>query len=215
MDDITLRQLILDELEFEPSIDAANIGVTSDNGVITLSGHVSTYAEKEVAERATRRIKGVKAIAMGIEVRPAGAHRTADDEIAKRAVNTIGWHVTIPKDAVQVKVQNGWVTLNGRVEWHYQKNAAAGAVRDLSGVVGVSNLLEVAPRITSSDVKKRIEDAFRRDAEIEAHAINVNVADGKVTLHGKVKTWSERQAAEHAAWSAPGVRTVEDHLSIG
>ncbi len=215
MDDITLRQLILDELEFEPSIDAANIGVTSDNGVVTLSGHVSTYAEKEVAERATRRIKGVKAIAVGIEVRPAGAHRTADDEIAKRAVNTIGWHVTIPKDAVQVKVQNGWVTLNGRVEWQYQKNAAAGAVRDLSGVVGVSNLIEVAPRVSSFDVKKRIEDAFRRDAEIEAHAINVNVTDGTVTLRGKVKTWAERQAAEHAAWSAPGVRTVEDHLSIG
>jgi osmotically-inducible protein OsmY len=215
MDDVTLRQLILDELEFEPCIDAANIGVTADDGVITLSGHVATYAEKEAAERATRRIKGVKAIAQGIEVRPIGTHRTADDEIAKRAVNTIGWHVTIPKDAVQVKVQNGWVTLNGRVEWQYQKNAAADAVRDLSGVVGVSNMVEVAPHVSSTDVKRRIEDAFRRDAEIEAHSINVNVADGKVTLQGKVKTWSERQAAEHAAWSAPGVRTVEDRLAVG
>ncbi|GAC1043171.1 BON domain-containing protein [Rhizobium sp. No.120] len=215
MDDITLRQLILDELEFEPSVDAANIGVTANNGVITLSGHVPTYAEREAAERATRRVKGVKAIAQGIEVRPIGTHRTADDEIAKRAVNTIGWHVTIPKDAVQVKVQNGWVTLNGRVEWQYQKNAAADAVRDLSGVVGVSNMIEVAPHASSIDVKKRIENAFRRDAEIEAHAINVNVANGKVTLQGKVKTWSERQAAEHAAWSAPGVRTVEDRLSVG
>ena len=215
MDDITLRQLILDELEFEPSIDAANIGVAADNGVITLTGHVSTYAEREAAERATRRIKGVKAIAQDIEVRPAGTHKTADDEIAKRAVNTLGWHVTVPKDAVQVKVQNGWITLNGRVEWQYQKTAAADAVRDLSGVVGVSNMIEVTPHASSVDVKKRIEDAFRRDAEIEAKAININVADGKVTLQGKVKTWSERQAAEHAAWSAPGVRSVEDRLLVG
>lgn len=215
MDDITLRQLILDELEFEPSIDPANIGVAADNGVITLTGHVSTYAEREAAERATRRIKGVKAIAQDIEVRPAGTHKTADDEIAKRAVNTLGWHVTVPKDAVQVKVQNGWVTLNGRVEWQYQKTAAADAIRDLSGVVGVSNMIEVTPRVSSADVKKRIEDAFRRDAEIEAKGININVADGKVTLQGKVKTWSERQAAEHAAWSAPGVHNVEDRLLVG
>ncbi|NTF82945.1 BON domain-containing protein [Rhizobium rhizogenes] len=215
MDDITLRQLVIDELEFDPSINAANIGVTAENGVITLTGHVPTYAEKEAAERTTRRIKGVKAIAQDIEVRPAGTHKTADDEIAKRSVNTIAWHVTIPKDAVQVKVQNGWVTLNGRVEWQYQKTAAADAVRDLSGVVGVSNMIEVAPRASSADVKKRIEDAFRRDAEIEAKAININVADGKVTLQGKVKTWSERQAAEHAAWSAPGVRNVEDRLLVG
>ena len=215
MDNITLRQLVLDELEFDPSIDAANIGVAAENGVITLTGHVSTYAEKEAAERTTRRIKGVKAIAQEIEVRPAGTHKTADDEIAKRAVNTLGWHVTVPKDAVQVKVQNGWITLNGRVEWQYQKTAAADAVRDLSGVVGVSNMIEVTPRASSVDVKKRIEDAFRRDAEIEAKAININVADGKVTLQGKVKTWSERQAAEHAAWSAPGVRSVEDRLLVG
>ena len=215
MDDITLRQLILDELEFAPSIDAANIGVAADNGVITLTGHVSTYAEREAAERATRRIKGVKAIAQDIEVRPAGTHKTADDEIAKRAVNTLGWHVTVPKDAVQVKVQNGWVTLNGRVEWQYQKTAAADAIRDLSGVVGVSNMIEVTPRVSSADVKKRIEDAFRRDAEIEAKGININVADGMVTLQGKVKTWSERQAAEHAAWSAPGVHNVEDRLLVG
>ncbi|MBB3387134.1 MULTISPECIES: BON domain-containing protein [unclassified Rhizobium] len=215
MDNITLRQLVLDELEFDPSIDAANIGVAAENGVITLTGHVSTYAEKEAAERTTRRIKGVKAIAQEIEVRPAGTHKTADDEIAKRAVNTLGWHVTVPKDAVQVKVQNGWITLNGRVEWQYQKTAAADAVRDLSGVVGVSNMIEVTPHASSVDVKKRIEDAFRRDAEIEAKAININVADGKVTLQGKVKTWSERQAAEHAAWSAPGVRSVEDRLLVG
>ncbi len=214
MDDITLRQLILDELEFEPSVNAADIGITCDNGVVTLSGHVPTFAEKAAAERATLRVKGVKAIAEGIEVRPVGTHRTADDEIAKRAVNTISWHVTIPKDAVQLEVANGWVTLRGRVEWQYQKNAAADAVRDLSGVIGVSNLIEVTPRPSATDVKKRIEDAFRRDAEIEAEAINIHVADGKVTLHGKVKTWAERQAAEHAAWSAPGVRTVEDHLSI-
>ncbi|MBB6303739.1 BON domain-containing protein [Rhizobium leucaenae] len=214
MDNITLRRNVLDELEFEPSIDAADIGVTADEGVVTLTGHVATYAEKETAERVVRRIKGVKGIAQEIEVRPAGTHITADDEIAKRAIHMIGWHVAIPKDSVQVKVQNGWINLNGKVEWQYQKNAAAAAVRDLSGVVGVSNMIEVMPRVSSVDVRKRIEDAFRRDAELEAQSIRVNVADGKVTLDGRVKTWSERQAAEHAAWRAPGVRTVEDHISV-
>ena len=121
----------------------------------------------------------------------------------------------MPRDAVTVRVQNGWVTLEGKVEWQYQRNAAASAIRDLAGVVGISNLIAVAPRPTSSDVKRRIEDAFRRDAELEAQAIQVNVLDGKVTLDGTVKRWSERQAAEHAAWSAAGVKSVEDHLRIG
>lgn len=215
MTDLTLRQDVLDELEFEPSINAAHIGVTAERGVITLSGHVSTYSEREAAEKAARRVKGVQAIAQEIEVRPFGTHITADDEIAKRSANTLAWRTTVPRDAVKVKVQKGWVTLEGKLEWQYQKAAAANAIRDLAGVVGISNLIEVTPRPTASNVKQRIEEAFRRDAELQARSIRVNVTDGKVTLDGTVKRWSERHAAEHAAWSAGGVKAVEDHLRIG
>ncbi|KRB58334.1 ornithine aminotransferase [Rhizobium sp. Root708] len=215
MNDLHLRQTILDELEFEPSIDAADIGVAADNGIVTLTGHVRTYAEKEAAERVVRRVKGVRGIAAEIEVRIFGPKETDDDDIARRAVKMLDWNVSVPKDSVQVRVLKGWVTLRGEVEWQYQKNAACDAVRDLAGVVGVSNLVELTPRITATDVKKRIEDAFQRDAALEAGAIKIDVKDRKVTLSGKVKTWSERQAAERAAWSAPGIAILDDRLTVG
>lgn len=215
MSDIQLRQDILDELDFEPSIDAADVGVAVEDGVITLTGHVPTYAQKITVEDVVRRVKGVKGIAQHIEVRPFGTHRTADDEIAKRAVNTIKWNTSVPAGAVQVKIQDGWVTLTGKVDWQYQKAAAADAVRDLSGVVGVLNQIQINPRASASDVKKRIEDALKRNAEIEAQAIRVNVLDGgKVTLEGRVQAWAERRAAERAAWSAPGVSAVDDRIII-
>jgi osmotically-inducible protein OsmY len=214
MMDLTLRQNILDELEFEPSIDAAHIGVAAEDGIVTLTGHVSSYWEKTTAENVVKRVKGVKGIAEEIEVRLIGQKGTADDEIAKRAVNAVTWNVSIPKDKVQVKVQDGWITLTGKVEWQYQKNAAAEAVRGLAGVVDVANQIEITPRASGTDIKKRIEDALKRDAETEAQAIRVQVSDGRVTLEGKVKAWSDRQAAERAAWSSPGVRMVEDRISI-
>jgi osmotically-inducible protein OsmY len=214
MIDLTLREDILDELEFDPSIDAAHIGVAVDNGIVTLSGHVSSYWEKTTAENVVRHVKGVKGIAEEIEVRLTGHKGTADDEIAKRAVNAITWNVSIPRDKVQVKVQDGWLTLSGKVEWQYQKNAAAEAVRGLAGVVGVTNQIEITPRASGADIKKRIEDALKRAAATEAQAIRVNVAEGRVTLEGKVKDWSDRQAAERAAWSSPGVTTVDDRISI-
>jgi osmotically-inducible protein OsmY len=216
MSDSSLRQDIIDELDFEPSIDAADIGVAVEDGVATLTGHVPTYAQKITVEDVVRRVKGVKGIAQQIEVRPFGTNRTADDEIAKRALSTISWNTAIPDDAVQVKVQEGWVTLTGKVEWQYQKTAAADAVRDLAGVVGVTNRIEIASRASAFDVKKRIEDALKRNAEIEAQAIRVNVLDGgKITLDGKVHAWSERRAAERAAWSAPGVKVVDDRITVG
>lgn len=215
MNDIQLRKNILDELEFEPSIDAADIGVTADNGIVTLSGHVRTYAEKEAAEKVVRRVRGVRGIAAEIEVRIFGAKETDDDDIARRAVKMLDWNVSVPKDAVQVRVLKGWVTLRGKVEWQYQKNAAFDAVRDLAGVVGVSNLVELTPKLSAVDVKKRIEDAFERDAEVEARAVKVDVQGGKVTLSGRVKTWSQRRAAERAAWSAPGISTLNDNLTVG
>ncbi len=216
MNDSTLRQDIIDELDFEPSIDSADIGVAVENGVVTLTGHVPTYAQKVTVEDVVRRVKGVKGIAQEIEVRPFGTNRTADDEIAKRAINTINWNTSVPDNAVQVKVQNGWLTLTGKVEWQYQKTAAADAVRDLSGVVGVTNQIDIKQRASAYDVKKRIEDALKRNAEIEAQAIKVNVLDGgKVRLEGRVNAWSERSAAERAAWSAAGVNTVEDRITVG
>jgi osmotically-inducible protein OsmY len=216
MTDSSLRQDIIDELDFEPSIDAADIGVAVENGIVTLTGHVPTYSQKVTVEDVVRRVKGVKGIAEEIEVRPVGSNRTADDEIAKRAVNTLGWNTSIPSGTVQVKVQKGWVTLTGKVEWFYQKNAAANAVRDLAGVVGVTNQIEIKQHASATDVKKRIEDALKRYAEVEAQAIRVDVLDGgKVRLDGKVHAWSERSAAERAAWPAPGVTTVEDRIAIG
>ncbi|NRP89290.1 hypothetical protein GFPCMMHI_05215 [Ensifer adhaerens] len=214
MDDIALRQNILDELEFEPRVDAADIGVVARDGIVTLTGHVGTYAEKDAAEKAVRRVKGVRAIAQEMDVRILGPRRTDDDDIARRAVKMVDWNISIPKQMVQIRVCRGVVTLTGKVEWQYQKNAAAAAVRDLAGVVGVSNLIDVVPGISADDVKRRIENALERDAELEAQAIRVDVSDGKVTLKGNVRTLSERRAAERAAWSAPGVHTLDDQLSI-
>lgn len=214
MDDIALRQNILDELEFEPRVDAADIGVGARDGIVTLTGHVGTYAEKDAAEKAVRRVKGVRAIAQEMDVRILGPRRTDDDDIARRAVKMVDWNISIPKQMVQIRVCKGVVTLTGKVEWQYQKNAAAAAVRDLAGVVGVSNLIDVVTGISADDVKRRIENALERDAELEAQAIRVDVSDGKVTLKGNVRTLSERRAAERAAWSAPGVHTLDDQLSI-
>ncbi len=215
MSDTTLRQDIVDELELEPSIDAAHIGVAVDRGVVTLTGHVGTYAEKVAAERAAQRVKGVHAIAQEIEVRFPDAKKTADDEIAKRALNIIAWDATIPEDRVRVKVENGWVTLSGEADWNFQRTAAEVAIRKLSGVVGLSNLLTVRPRLEASNVKHRIEEALRRNAEIEAKGIRVDVTGSKVTLGGKVQSWHERSVAERAAWAVPGVSSVEDRLAIG
>lgn len=214
MKDIELRQDVLDELEFEPSIDAADIGVAVEDGTVTLTGHVRTYAQKHEAERIVKRVKGVRAIAQEIEVRPAGSHLTADDEIAKRAVSSLTWNASVPRDTVQITVENGHVTLGGTVTWHYQKAAAEKAVQTLQGVTGVTNVIAIKPSVSPADVRERIENALKRDAEIEAKRIQVLVTDSKVTLEGRVRNWAEREAAERAAWAAPGVANVVDHITI-
>jgi osmotically-inducible protein OsmY len=166
-------------------------------------------------ERAVERIKGVRAIAENIEVRYPGHKQTADDEIAERALSILGWNVQVPKDSVKVKVEKGRITLTGTVEWRFQRMAAESAVRKLSGVVGVTNLIEGRPKVAPLDVKQKILDALKRNAELEADAIRVNVLDDKVVLEGKVKAWYERRIAERAAWSAPGVKAVQDDLALG
>ena len=162
-----------------------------------------------------KRVKGVRAIAQEIEVRPIGSHMTADDEIAKRAADSLRWNSSIPKDAVQVKVEKGLVALSGKVKWNFEKQAAERAVRNLAGVKAVSNLITIEASVSPSDVRQRIENALRRDAELEAMRIQVKVDNHKVTLDGKVRTWAERDAAERAAWAAPGVTSVVDHIAIG
>ncbi len=199
MTDKYLRQVAIDELDFEPSVDAANIGIAVEKGVVTLTGHVSSYAEKMAAERAVQRVKGVHGIAEEIEVRYPSDKKMADDQIAERAINIISWNAQIPNDAVMVKVQKGWVTLTGSVAWNYQKRATESAVCKLAGVVGVSNMIEVKPRVQTTDVKKNIVDALKRNADVEAGAIRINVDGGKVTLEGKVKAGTERNLVEHAA----------------
>lgn len=215
MSDLTLRSNILDELDYEPSVDAANIGVAASKGVVTLTGHVASFAEKQAALAAVRRVIGVRAIADEIEVRYPSNKKTADDEIAKRAADILRWDTLIPAGAIQVLVREGWVTLSGKVNWWYQRKTAEDDVRKLSGVVGVTNNIEIMPVAQASNIKKKIEDALKRHAEVEAKGIEVIVRDGnKVVLEGKVDNWDERHAVETAAWSAPGVKSVEDHLRI-
>ena len=213
MSELQLRQDVVDELEYEPSVDAAHIGVAVDKGVVTLTGHVASYAEKQAAIAAVRRVKGVRAIAEEIEVRYPLDKKTSDDEIAQRAIDILGWDMMVPSDSIQVMVHNGWVTLTGNVDWHYQKKQAEEDVRKLSGVRGVTNTIEIKPSVQAEDVKRKIEEALKRHAEIEASAIRVTVHErNKVLLEGKVGSWDERNAVENAAWSAPGVKSVEDRM---
>jgi osmotically-inducible protein OsmY len=215
MNDKELRQLVVDELEYEPSIDAADIGVAAENGVVTLSGHVADYVQKMAAERAAWRVKGVKGIAQEIEVRFPGDKKWNDDEIAQRAVNILAWNTLVPKDSVRVRVSDGWITLSGSVNWNYQRLAAENEVRKLSGVKGVTNSITLASVVQAGDLKRRIQDALKRHAEVEADAVRVDVrGDGTVRIEGRVDNWSEMQAVEHAVWSAPGVQRVDDHLTF-
>jgi osmotically-inducible protein OsmY len=215
MSDKSLRQSIIDELDFDPSFDAADIGVAVEQGVATLTGHVRSFAEKLAVERAVQRVRGVHGIAEKIEVRYPDDKKSADDQIAERAISIIRWNAMVPADAVLVKVERGWVTLTGTVDWQYQRQAAESAVRRLAGVMGVSNAITITPQVRPTDVRNKIQDALKRNAELEADRIVVKVDADTVTLEGQVKAWSERAIAERAAWSAPGVRKVEDRIAIG
>jgi osmotically-inducible protein OsmY len=212
--DLQLRQDVLDELEFEPSVNAAHIGVTANRGVVTLTGFVTSYAEKTMAERAARRVKGVKAIAEEIEVRLPSDTKRADDEIAARAIDILRWQVGVPADRIKVKVEKGVVTLTGEVDWQFQKTEADHVVHKLSGVADVLNHIQVASPIHAVEVKEKIEKALQRSAELEASRITVETEGGRVILKGKVHAWYERDIAERAAWSAPGVTEVLDRLTI-
>jgi len=215
MNELKLRDDILDELAYEPIVDPAHIGVAVDQGVVTLTGHVGNFAQKLAALSAVRRVKGVHAIADEIEVRYPFETPTSDDEIAMRATNVLSWDSVVPSNAIQVTVRDGLVTLTGKVGWFYQKSSAERDVRRLAGVRGVVDNIEIEPHAKADDVKSKIEAALKRYAEIGARDIKVTVRDDDdVLLEGKVRNWDEKVAVENAAWSAPGVKNVQDRLII-
>lgn len=212
--DIEIQRDVLDELAWEPSVNAAHIGVTAKDGVVTLTGQVSSYAERYGAELAAKRVYGVKGIANEVVVRLPGSDQRTDEDIAAAAVKALQSNVLVPADAIKVTVRSGWITLEGEVEWRYQREAAENAVRYLTGALGVSNLITIKPRVTPTEVKQKIEEALRRSAETDARRVAVEVRDGEVVLRGTVHSWLEREEAERAAWAAPGVRRVEDLITV-
>jgi len=212
--DRQLQQDVIAELKWEPSVDSTQIGVEVKDGVVTLAGHVSSYAEKCDAERATQRVAGVKALAVEMDVKLAGLSSRTDADIARSVENVLQWTTFLPNDAIKIMVEKGWVTLTGEVDWQYQRQAAAAAVRYLMGVQGVSDQITIKTKASASAVKSDIEAALKRRAQQDAHEILVSVHGSDVTLSGKVHTWSERELARHTAWSTAGVRSVVDNTQM-
>ncbi|MGR3889985.1 BON domain-containing protein [Pseudomonas sp. 1152_12] len=214
MSDLTLRRRILDELEFLPHIDAGAIGVTLQSGVVVLTGHVRTYAEKIAVEGAVQAIKGVVALAEELEVRVSGPDAVEDSVIASRCLDLVRWNTTVSDEPIHIKVQHGWVTIQGHVEWQYQKEAVQNVIEQLQGVVGIDNLLAIQPKDSTQDIKKLIDAALTRSAGLDVSKIRVTVHGNQVTLEGTVSQWRERKAVEQAAWAVAGVSQVENHLLI-
>jgi len=212
--DRDLQDEVLATLEWEPGIDAAQIGVTVRDGVVTLQGTVGTLLEKWMAERVARHLVGVRALANDLQVTPTGEFARSDSAIADAAANALDWDSAVPSGAVKPTVRNGWVTLNGAVGWQFQKVAAEAAVHRLLGVKGVANSIVVKPAVNAADVKDKIEDAFKRTAALDARQVTVESREGTVVLRGAVHSLRERDEAERAAWSAPGVTSVDDRLLV-
>ncbi len=212
--DSELQRDVLDELKWEPSVDAAHLGVAVKDGIVTLTGHVTSYAQKYVAERAAKRVLGVRAVANELDVKLPGSSRRTDEDIAVAAVSALKSNLSIPSDRIKVIVSDGLVKLEGEVEWQFQKDAAARAVRYLPGVIGVTNLIIVKPRVAPSEIKAKIEDALKRSAETDARRISVEVEGGKVTLRGILPLMGRKDEAARTAWSAPGVSSVENLITV-
>jgi osmotically-inducible protein OsmY len=212
--DKQIQQDVMAELSWEPSVNAAHIGVEVSDGIVTLAGHVTHYAEKLNAEQAAQRVDGVKALTVEMDVTLPGPSKRSDSDIAQSAINVLRWTSYLPTDHIKVKVENGRISLSGEVEWDYQRQGAVEAVHHLQGVTGVNNQITLKPQASASVVKADIEAALKRRAQKHAQGISVEVQGGDVTLTGIVNSWSERALARNSAWRAPGVRNVNDNMTV-
>jgi len=210
--DKQLRDAVLRQLEWEPEVVSTDINVAADDGVVSLTGFVHSFSERFAVEKAAKAVYGVKAIANDIEVKP-GTTRS-DPEIARDVVHAMKINVAVPDEHIKATVRDSFVTLEGTVEWHYQRVVAESCARNVAGVTGVANNINVKPKASSTEVKSKIEDALRRSAEVDARRILVSTQGGTVDLYGNVRSWFEREEAQRAAWSAPGVTSVIDHIAI-
>lgn len=212
--DLEIQQDVMNELLWQPFLKSANIGVAVKNGIVTLSGTVDNYAQKTEAEKAAKKVTGVKAIAEDLQIGVSPTYKKTDAEIAESVMNALKWHAAVPEEKIKVKVENGVVTMEGDVEWDYQRNSAKKAVNNLLGVRNVLNFINVKTKITAFDVRTKIAQALHRTATVDAERVSIDVEGSKVILHGKVRSIAERDDVEEAAWCAPGVSNVESHLEI-
>jgi osmotically-inducible protein OsmY len=212
--DSGIKDDVLSELKYEPSIKTTDIGVLVKDGAVTLTGFVATYGEKWHAVRAAKRVSGVRAVADDIKVKLADSHERTDGEIAASAADHISWLISVPKNKVDITVREGWISLKGQLEWWHQKYAVENAVHFLAGVKGVTNLITVNSTTSASEIKTLIEKAFARNALLESNKIKIETSGNSVTLKGKVKTYAEKDEAEQVAWAAPGVSSVENKIKV-
>jgi osmotically-inducible protein OsmY len=212
--DDEIKKDVEDELRWDPDIDSTDIAVAVKDGVVTLTGFVPSYSQKFQAENAAKRVAGVVGVANDIEVRVPALDQRPDPEIARDAVEALRNQLPFSSQNIKVVVRDGWITLEGEAEWNYQRERAEDAVRWIKGVKGVVNSIQLKPKVTPTEIKRKIEDAFKRHAELDANSIQVETRDGEVVLKGTVHSWYEREEAERAAWAAPGVKKVEDQITI-
>jgi osmotically-inducible protein OsmY len=213
--DADLKRDVTAELEWDPAVDATAIGVAVKDGIVTLTGHIDTFAQKHAAARVVRRVAGVKAIALELDVKLAPDHRRSDTDIATSAEHALRWNTLVPVDSIRLSVDHGWITVRGEVEWDYQRRAVEKAIRSLTGVVGISNETTLRVKPQAANLARKIEEALMRQAIREAKHIQINVDGASIKLTGKVHSWQEREAAQCVAWTAPGVRTVLNELTVG